>query len=181
MDQQEKVDSVYVTLFPLSQVIITAFDGDPCNLSGPEGFSSYTWIEWGNNPEGYVVEESSSPYFHPNFPSTYSMYVTDGNGCISFSDNSIYSSCGGKDNRKMKSDIDEVGIGITISPNPFSEAIQISFIDDQMHEVSVFDLTGRKVISLFGSGLIMIERNNIHQGVYVLKTNNGYSEKIIAQ
>lgn len=71
---------------------------------------------------------------------------------------------------------------ISLMPNPAAKELKISMIEDLM-KVSIFDLTGRRLITTDGNGKreLVVDISGLPTGVYLLRVNNMHNAGFIKQ
>jgi hypothetical protein len=68
---------------------------------------------------------------------------------------------------------------ISIFPNPANETINISFAQDGIYSVAIYDLAGKEVFrsgnTFLSSSQNTIDVSSLHSGMYILKADNGHN------
>jgi len=163
----KNIDSVNVTDWALPVVDLgndtTICDTDSLELTPGSGFAAYMWSTNASSATIFAKDEG-----------TYSVTVTDGNGCMG---------SGSMDLDTMNCNTGSIaiyGVGqLKYYPVPASEYLQIEFNalwDDQL-TFELFDLKGVKVLSteehvIKGQNSVSIDLETINQGLYIMHVQN---------
>ena len=120
------ISSVAVVVHPLPEPVITDMGG--FLLSSPAG--SYHWFVNGIELTGYTTQ-----IIEPPFPGTYTLVVSDENGCI------------GETTYLLTSMNDTITGSVLLYPNPTQDKVEVRIEDDYIGEIriEVYDLLGRKI------------------------------------
>ena len=62
---------------------------------------------------------------------------------------------------------------LTLYPNPAYETLNLSFNDNQLHELKLLDYSGKQVLALAISGNEVIDVSRMPNGIYLLDIDNG--------
>ena len=131
---------------------------------------NYDWLYFGNSQQS-----GSSTNFTPNKPGTYSLVVTDANGCESRLDLDY----------TVSSVSEYSDLSYVIYPNPTSGrfTVEVNGSSDSDHELKLIDTRGRVVLSRQFKKQIEINEK-LAKGVYVLLLKNDHNfihKKIIIE
>ncbi len=176
-------DTVHVSVQPLPKPSLgndtSIRYGDSLLLHAQSGFSSYSW----NGPAGEAVDDST---WQATEPGTYSLEVTDHNGCpgrdtivvdsfrvsndSSIVDPSDTTTTVSRHSKGVKH------IKLTNKPNPFSGQTEVIYsLPREMNaEIAVMDISGRKVATLHtgpaskGKHKISFNPAQLGDGIYFL-------------
>ena len=119
---------------------------------------NYDWLYFGNSQQS-----GSSTNFTPNKPGTYSLVVTDANGCESRLDLDY----------TVSSVSEYSDLSYVIYPNPTSGrfTVEVNGSSDSDHELKLIDTRGRVVLSRQFKKQIEINEK-LNSGIYLLKITN---------
>ena len=79
-------------------------------------------------------------------------------------------------------EVDETGkSGLSVYPNPASEAVYFKFPDSESRIVQVFDTSGKLVEEIKCYGEARVEIEGLKSGVYHLKTDKGETVKLVVK
>ncbi len=145
-------DQVVITVNPLPTVpTITA---NSTVLTSSTAIS-YQWFSGLT-----IIEGETAQTFSPGLSGTYSVEITDANGCSNTSDDFNFTLSG-------LTSLNKTGT-IEVSPNPSSGKFSIAFGDSDVHSMKVFNAAGSII---FNSSILVseIDLSNQPKGVYFLK------------
>lgn len=171
IDAQGASGGTSFTISGPAQIIISAtqngFQLEGIVSGGTPGYA-YNWILNG-------ISVNTSAFFTPTQNGSYTLTVTDVNGCSSISDPvNVTNISTGISNLLTKK--------LVIYPNPFSEKTTLHLLDNSnIKNISLFDPSGRLIKDFthnIYSEKIIIEKGNLESGIYLLivETNNYISK-----
>ena len=101
---------------------------------------------------------------------TYTVEVTNADSCSSFSDPYLWNTTG----------INLPGVeNMQVLPNPTTDYISISGISPtDLREISIYDLSGKKLIQLYHFDLNRIDLSGLQSGIYLLQLQTGRGLRI---
>lgn len=68
---------------------------------------------------------------------------------------------------------------IQIVPNPASSFAQLTLENDRVSQIEIFDLSGRTMLALQGTGTVQLNLSNFETGIYLVEVNGQYIEKLL--
>lgn len=166
-------DQISITVNNLPNPVIT--NGTGVIQTGT--FATYQWYVNGN---GIVGAESQT--YDPIIDGTYTVVVTDANGCEAESAPFVYSSLGISENILEGN--------VTIAPNPYSENTTITFEAKESGHLNMelYNSIGQKVLSIenqeISSGKYSYQLNSLNDvsEIYILKVefnNHSFSYRLV--
>lgn len=154
-------DTVYVTVQSLP-VIDLGNDTTTCSNYGPvvlDAGSGFTSYNWNNN----ALTQTTTA----NITGTYSVTVTDANGCENSDAISVvFDPCLG---------VDEASLSIVLFPNPTEDIVTISVTPVQSVKTVVYSLSGQELMQIEGT---QIDMRELATGTYLLKVHAGQTTRL---
>ncbi len=141
--------NVTVTVNPKPETPVITQQGDALVSSAPEGNQWY-------DSNGEIPGATSQTYY-PDHTDTYYVIVTNDNGCSSDPSNEIYF---------VYTNINEQNPELTFYPNPVHDYLMINGNDVKL---TIYDLSGRKVMETFVSGHAKLNMAHLDEGIYLLE------------
>ncbi len=146
----DTADAVVLTIHDLPVVAIV-LSGDTLNATS--GYSTYQWTH-----EGIAIAGAVNDYFLPVIDGSYSVIVTDSNGCEGVAENVTYEEPTGIDTPDLIRTI-------SIFPNPAKEIINVTATVSLKGRITTID--GRLVKELIAPDSIDV--SELPEGIYLLK------------
>ena len=169
VDSCVAIDSIEVILYPEASLEPVTFPdppmiclGDSIVIEVNQGFLGYWWNT--GNPND---TDQDRVVVFPSQDFTYVVEALDVNGCYSREEIFVYvDSC-----TTYASDI--FSGKVLLYPNPSSGSVLIDMPKGEKFDLSIFDVTGKLIISLDGiSNHFIIENNKLEKGLYVINLMN---------
>jgi len=135
-------------------------------ITATETGATYQWLDCGNSFG--IISGETSQSFTANATGNYSVEITK-NGCVDTSNCIAYTLTNINENSS---------VSLSVSPNPFTEFIQIEGVDLQTVDVQLYDVTGKEYSSLLRYNNSTIYTTNLPSGIYILRIN-GKTSKLI--
>lgn len=133
----------------------------PIVLDAGAGLSSYLW-----------QDQSSNQTLTPTTTGTYSVMVSDVNGCTA-SDEILFESCSG---------LNEIlGISVSIYPNPVSSTAQMTIENFKGNvNIRLTDFKGKELVNqtVFTTGSIEVNMKDLSSGVYYIHLNASTASQV---
>lgn len=131
-------------------------------------FANYENASWFKS--GSPLNETG-PYYVPASTAFYAISVTNEFNCFSFSEDYNFGITG----------LEEIGLGFSIYPNPFSEYVRVSNPNGKLDNLRVFDTQGALLFELFDvkQKFIDLHLSGSSNGIYLIKIQK--DEKIITR
>lgn len=154
-------DTVHVTVHALPTINLgndttTCSNYGPVTLDAGSGFASYTW---NNNAHTQTTTA--------NITGTYSVTVTDANGCENSDAISVvFDPCLG---------VDETSLSIVLFPNPTEGVVTISVNPVQTIKTGVYNLSGQLLMQVEGD---QVDLRHLATGTYLLKVDAGQTSRL---
>ncbi|MEM9819834.1 MAG: T9SS type A sorting domain-containing protein, partial [Bacteroidota bacterium] len=160
-------DELVVTLdvYPALEMPMIALDTALGQLSVPAIFSTYQWYD----ADGPIEGETMTTYFPSTF-GTYTVLVSDDNGCTVFSE--VFENT-------IVSNIDlEAELSVALFPNPFHTKLSLSIetLDRKTLDIQLLDVLGQSILreqhQVLGSINIDFDLPGLTSGLYFLMIEN---------
>lgn len=68
-----------------------------------------------------------------------------------------------------------------ISPNPASDRVLFEFENDYPQVIDIYDITGKIILTETASSNSTIDISNLINGIYIIKTQNGYAKRLVKE
>ncbi len=148
---------VTITLFSVDTPDITQ-DG---SILSTELTESYQWYL-----EGILIENEVNQTIEPTQDGNYTVETTDQNGCISTSDDYLFTIIS----------VDELESNIAIFPNPFSEELILEFNNSQNDKIEIFNSLGQRIFftDVINDSRLKIATQNWASRIYHVKIGQMY-------
>jgi C1A family cysteine protease len=147
-------ETVTVTVHPKPEVPVVTQNGDAL------GSSAETGNQWYDS--NGTIEGATEQIYYPDHSDSYYVIVTNGSGCSSDPSNIV---------DFVYTGIPENSISVSIYPNPVSDVLVISGIEN-IEEVSVYDLSGKVLIKGKGMSLRKLNVSSLQKGIYLLQVKS---------
>jgi hypothetical protein len=149
-------DSVTIT-FSSPSPVVTANGAQVC----ASGFATYQWML-----NGSPISGATSACFQPTTNGSYSVMVTDSNGCTGLSAPLIFTAVN-----------DGFDAGFDMYPNPAQSQLNIRMLQpiNEACQIKVYDLSGRVVISRAYNelqGTTTLDLGNLSAGSYIVEVSS---------
>lgn len=122
-------------------------------------------ISWQWYLNGNLIAGAISSTYLPLANGTYTVMITDANGCTNISAGFAYINTGINSHQEKET--------IRVYPNPFFHEITIS-ASEKFNSIQIIDITGREVKSIYNglnSGMIKINTMELPTGYYLVRIN----------